>query len=248
MSEKLTEQQIKEKLEKEYPELYHSDSKPKIKQKFISKDNEGMIKVIGENKIIRRLKIDNPELYQKYKSEGLFDIPKEVDLPRLMCQQLQNMMGAVCVERAGIDVYWMWRVVILISSHIEKKVGREWLRIRFNQYGGDYDKTMDKISKHAKLFQTLKITYDCIADKTFRTKLKSGTVDSDLNKSFRKNLSKIPLYLPELGQLYSFLINSTSAKTLDISSHAISQNWENVGIHMKKIQKKSAVSESPISS
>lgn len=211
-------------------------------------DNQNTIKVIGENKIIRKLKIDSPELYERYKSEGLFDIPKEIDLPRLMCQQLQNMMGAVCVERAGIDVYWMWRVVVLISSHIEKKVGREWLRIRFNQYGGDYDKTMEKINKQAKLFQTLKITYDCIADKTFRTKLKPGSVDSDLNKSFRKKLSKIPLYLPELGQLYSFLVNSTSAKTLDISSHAISQNWENVGIHMKKIQKKPGAFDSPTSS
>lgn len=212
-------------MEKENPSQQESEKKNQL------------ARVIDENKIIKRLKKVNPELYKQFEKEGLFKIKSEVVLPYHLGVYFVNKMGSASVERLSVDNYFIWEITMILLSYIKTTVGEGWIQEKYEKFGGNYFKTKKKLKKYAKLLQKLKITYDMIEDKSFKSKLKPGSDASELRLSFIKKLRKLPLYMPEITDLFCVLVNNTSAGKMTIPNSALF-NWESKGIHKAELGKK----------
>ncbi len=197
-------------------------------------------KIIDENKILKQLKKDSPELYKKYEEGGFFKNPKEINFSQPTVTWFENKMGAVVSERLSVDDYWMCKITMTLFEDATTLVGEDWLRDRFEESGGNYLEFKNNIRRYSIRLQKLKMTYDMISDKSFKSKIKTN-VDSEISLSFQKRLSKIPLYMKEISKFFFVLINNSNLRSRRIPQTALF-NWERKGIHQFG-QKNPAITE-----
>jgi len=215
----LTEQQIQEKLRKDHPELYRKNYVEKTKE--ISASPIGF-KSIHRDRVLRRLKKDNIELYKKYEEEGLFEIDHDLPMTFTVTKHFLRRFGIVATERLGIQIYELYNITMFLKSKIKLLVGEDWIKQKYEQLGYNYEESMKKLDRLSIKLDQLKKVHDMIQDKSFKTKInKMGDIEKQINNVFKKRLSRIPLFIPELNDLFFILLDSTSIKRKEIPNDCL---------------------------
>ncbi len=190
-----------------------------------------------ENKLINQLRKDDPQLYSKYCEDGIIkdSQDKVVSLPPALKTFFVRKVGMCATERLSVDDYHLLKATQLLLSQVTITKGKNWIIRKYAEKGLNFNDTKEKMNIYSKRLHSLKMIYDTIEDKSFKSKIKGGDVEANISDIFITKLRRLPLYLPELYNLFVFLINYTDVKTMSIPNDALQTN-EHRGIH--KIDKR----------